>query len=226
MKTLICGLLAAVASATCSLAQAGAVYGTFSGTVYDAAGTRDGFAIGGLNGASLAGHFTYESSSLLSSWGTDGITFNAAYQYAPSVPVRIWASIATPAGSFEFDIAGDALSEVYSGRNFSPATYPNWLYIQASNIDTTSSFLNLYNPANVTFLANVMDSGSVNFSGADPASYGVTNFNSGALSFTVEQVEAIGESTGPVSGLPEPSTIFLTVSALAGLAWSFRSRNH
>lgn len=49
-----------------SPSYAGLATGTFSGTVYGAWGTSDGFDLTKLNGQALTGTFTYDPSALLS----------------------------------------------------------------------------------------------------------------------------------------------------------------
>lgn len=196
-------------------ATAGVVSGTYSGTVYDQWGTLEGQSLSEFAGARVVGGFTYLSEALDQSWGTDGVTYNAAYAFGSPNPLRIWGSISTDTSSLLFDIDGNSLSEVYAARDFVPATYPNWLYMQASRVDTTGVFLQLYDLLGQHFVEDVSNLGTVGYSATGDASYGVVNFNSGAISFSIESSTASNDGGGAGASLPEPSSIALV--AIAGL---------
>ena len=98
--------------------SAGVVSGTFTGIVYGAWGTVDGFDLTNLDGKSIVGTFAYDPSALLSPGGTDGATYNMRYQYSPTVPVTITQTVSYQSSGKAFAFKGDSFSEVYAGRNY------------------------------------------------------------------------------------------------------------
>lgn len=208
MKIILCAICAL---SPISPVIAAAVTGTFGGTVYNTIGSKDGASLSPLAGLPVSGGFSWDASALTGLYGTDGTTYRAAYAYSPHIPVRIWGSVlGAPGGDFDFDVTGDAFSEVYAGKDFLPATYPNWLYIQASSSSSFVAFLSPYNMLGAHFLYSVDDLNSVDFSSVDPvSSYGNVNFNTGQFSFGISRMQAVG--TGEPIPVPEPSTLSLAM---------------
>lgn len=174
------------------------VNGTFSGSVYNAWGSTQGLDLVILNGQTMIGSFSFDSSTLTSCC-TDGATYNAALVYSPTIPVQISQTVSYQSSPIAFSFTGDSFSEVYVGRNYTPDPFDNWLYLQASQIDSKATYIFLRNSVGVNYLSNVRDLGSFGFSDVSPDSFGVTTFgdsnytpSTGGFSFAITSSSGSG----------------------------------
>lgn len=212
-------------------ASAGIAIGTFSGSVYDAWGSAKGFDLTVINGQTITGSFAFQPNALPSCC-TDGSTYNAALVHSPTIPVHIYQTVSYQSSNIVFNFMGDSFSEVYVGKNHTSDPYGNWLYIQASQLDSNGAYIMLRNTDGMSYISNVQDLGSFDFFDFSPDSFGVNTFGDssyapamGGFSFTIAFSSGIGFTTHsviPAEIIPEPSTLALLALGVAGFAFSRR----